>query len=110
MDPWSNGDYSRQIQEALIVVEKPPEINPPSGRVPGQVLLAISILGSRRRRNSGEFRDVAIFSGFLSRGVNIGGRRARGEPPPPQKASWRGRGWGHATWVPGWGWAPSGSP
>ena len=37
MDPWSKGDYSRHIREVLMVVEKPPEVNPPSGRVSGQV-------------------------------------------------------------------------
>src|SRR4051812_28198647 len=44
MDPWSKGDYSLHIREALMVVEKLPEINPPSVRVQGQVLLAIPIL------------------------------------------------------------------
>src|SRR4051794_20351254 len=56
MDPWSKGDYSRHIREALMVVEKLPEINPLSGRVPGQGLLMTPISESRRRRNSGENR------------------------------------------------------
>ena len=36
-----------------MVMEEPPEINPPSGRVPGKELLLILILGSRGWRNSG---------------------------------------------------------
>ena len=36
MDPWSKEDYSRNIREALMVVEKLPEVTPPSGKVPGQ--------------------------------------------------------------------------
>ena len=36
-----------------MVMERPPEVNPPSGRVPGQVLLAIPRSKSLRRRNSG---------------------------------------------------------
>src|SRR4051812_12766395 len=38
-----------------MVVEKLPEINPTSGRVTTQVRLAISILGSRQRQNTGEY-------------------------------------------------------
>jgi len=37
-----------------MVMEGPPEINPPSSRVPGQELLQIPISGSRWRRNSGK--------------------------------------------------------
>ena len=37
-----------------MMMEGPSEINPPSGRVPGQELLLIPISGSRWRRNSGE--------------------------------------------------------
>ena len=33
MDPWSKGDCSRHIREAIMVVEKTPKVNPPSGRV-----------------------------------------------------------------------------
>src|SRR4051812_8224549 len=36
-----------------MVVEKLPEVNRPSGRVPGQVRWAVSILESPRRRNRG---------------------------------------------------------
>ena len=34
MDPWSKGDYSWRNPEAIVVMEEPPEINPPSGKVP----------------------------------------------------------------------------
>src|SRR3954471_7022372 len=51
MDPWSKVNYSRHIREASITMEKLPEVNPPSGRVPGQRLLAALILKWRRRRN-----------------------------------------------------------
>ena len=56
MDPWSKGDYSRHIPATSMVVEWSPEVNPPSGRVPGQLLPAIPRLESRRRRNSGRNR------------------------------------------------------
>src|SRR3954463_5617770 len=44
MDPWSKGGYSRHIQEASMEMEGLPEVNPPSGRVPGQRLLEALIL------------------------------------------------------------------
>ena len=53
-----------------MVVEKLPEIDPPSGRVPGQGLLAIPISGSRWRWNSGEIRDT----GFLLRVSGTGSK------------------------------------
>ena len=52
MDPWSKGDYSWCIPEAIMVMERPPEVNPLSRRVPGQLLLAIPKSKSRRRRNT----------------------------------------------------------
>src|SRR4051794_35482651 len=70
MDPWSKGDYSWHIQEALMVVEKLPEINPPSGRVPGQVHRALQILESPWRRNRGEYHEKK----WLSRVSVMGGR------------------------------------
>src|SRR4051812_1568074 len=51
MDPWSKVDYSRLILEASMAMEKLPEVNPPSGRVPGHGLLAALILKRRRWRN-----------------------------------------------------------
>src|SRR3954464_15243834 len=53
MDPWSKGDYSRIIREAIMVVEKVPVMILPSGRVPGRVLQALPIWEARRRRNRG---------------------------------------------------------
>ena len=47
-------DYSRFTQEASMVVEKLPEVVPPSGRVLGRGLLVLPILEARRRRNRGE--------------------------------------------------------
>src|SRR4051812_30474780 len=61
MDPWSKGDYSRRILEAIMVVERPPEVNPPSGRVLGQIPQEIPRSESRRRRNTTSF-CVAEFS------------------------------------------------
>src|SRR4051812_33169770 len=54
MDPWSKVDYSRVIREASMAMEKLPEVDPPSDRVPGQGLLAAPILKRRRRRNRRE--------------------------------------------------------
>ena len=60
MDPWSKGDYSRRIPEAVMVMEKPPEVNPPSGRVPGQLLLVIPRSESLRRQDSGRNRVTGL--------------------------------------------------
>src|ERR1041384_3265434 len=54
MDPWSKGDYSQDIREASMVMDGLPEGIPPSGKVPGQLLLASPILKRRRRRNREE--------------------------------------------------------
>ncbi|KAE8806755.1 hypothetical protein D1007_17115 [Hordeum vulgare] len=40
-----------------MAMEKLPEVNPPSGRVPGRGLLALSISEALRQRNNGEIRD-----------------------------------------------------
>src|SRR4051812_4711011 len=50
MDPWSKGDYSWHIREASMAMDGLPEGVPPSGRVPGQLLLEAPILKRRRRR------------------------------------------------------------
>ena len=49
-DPWSKGDYSRHIREASMAMEGLPEVVPPFGGVPGQLLLAAPILKRWRRR------------------------------------------------------------
>ena len=79
------------------MMEEPPKINPPFGRVPGQELLLIPISELRRRRNSGEYRVAESSSrvsgtggkympkGGLGGGgqplAALGGRLARGCPP-----------------------------
>ena len=40
-----------------MAVEKLPEVNPPSGTVPGRGLLELPISGALRRRNDGEIHD-----------------------------------------------------
>src|SRR3954470_14102693 len=98
MDPWSKLDYSRFIREASMVVEKFPEVVPPSGRVPGRGLLVLSILEARRRRNKGEIDQKGYRLGvFASRGINRrrgaerGATRGPGGPlarPHPGRAGW----------------------
>ena len=72
MDPWSKVDYSRHIREASMAMEKLPEVNPPSGRVPGQRLLAAPILKQWRRRNREDIKK----KGSLSR-VSVTGAKYR---------------------------------
>src|SRR4051812_19863297 len=88
MDPWSKGDYSRHIPEAIMVMEGPPEVNPPSGKVLGQLLLAIPRSESRWR-NSGQNH----VTGLLSRVFGARGKyRPKGDPrgaPLAQAARWR---------------------
>src|SRR3954464_13247875 len=50
MDSWSKVEYLRHIREASMRVDGLLEVVPPSGRVPGQLLLAAPILKRRRRR------------------------------------------------------------
>src|SRR4051795_5175460 len=103
MDPWSKVDYSRFIQEASMVVEKLPEVVPPSGRVPGRGLLVLPILEARRWRNRGEIaKKGSSFGGFASR--RIYGRRgaARGLGAPLARPHPRARREG--------AWGPGGSP
>src|SRR3954462_10956185 len=84
MDPWSKVDYSRHIREALMVVEKLPEVNPPSGRVLGQVRRAVPILESPRRRNRGRYCEkgsVPRVSGTRGKYRPKGGAWVPGAPP-----------------------------
>src|SRR3954469_14371693 len=84
MDPWSKGDYSRHIREALMVVEKLPEVNRPSGRVSGQVRRDVPILESPRRQNRGRYREngsVPRVSVMRSKYRTKGGTRG-GTPHP----------------------------
>src|SRR4051812_40965572 len=84
-----------------MVVEKLPEVVPPSGRVPGRGLLVLPILEERRRRNRGEIaKKGSRFGVFASRGIN----RQRGQtwgPPGVQAPPWRGPTLGRAGRAPG---------
>src|SRR3954465_4327938 len=83
MDPWSKVDYSRHIREASMEMEGLPEVNPPSGRVPGQHLLAAPILKRRRRRNREEIgKKGSCLEGFRTRAKY----RRKGQPGGPPRA------------------------
>ena len=69
MDPWSKVDYSRHIREASMEMEGLPEVIPPSGRVPGQRLLAAPILKWRRRWYREEIGKKTLILGISSVGV-----------------------------------------
>src|ERR1041385_659263 len=86
MDPWSKVDYPRFIREASMVVEKLPEVVPPSGRVPGRGLLVLPMLEARQRRNRGEIaKKGSRHGGFTARGL-YGRRGQPGGPPGGQAA------------------------
>src|SRR4051812_20904260 len=97
MEPWSKGDYSRHIREASMAMEGLPEVIPPSGRVPWQVLLAAPILKRRRRRYREKIGNKRSILGVSSAGPKY---RPRGAPrgatrdsggytarPPPGRAT-----------------------
>src|SRR3954467_10048260 len=110
MDPWSNEYYSRFIREASVVVENPPEVVPPSGKVPGRGLLVLPILEARRRRNRGEIaKKGSVLGGFWTREIYRQSGAARG-PPEVQAASRRGPALGRAPGRVGTRWGPSGPP
>src|SRR3954468_1153321 len=77
MDPWSKGDYSRHIREASVAMDGLPEGVPPSGRVPGQLLLAAPILKRRRRRYREENGNRRSILGVSSAGTKY---RPKGAP------------------------------
>src|ERR1041385_4588582 len=84
-----------------MVVEKLPEVIPPSGTVPGRGLLVLPIFEARRRRNMWEIaKKGSVLEGFSSRGINRRKGAARGGPGAPG-APWRGQGWGRAPWLLG---------
>src|ERR1041385_6935508 len=67
-----------------MVVEKLPEVVPPSGRVPGRGLLVLPILEARRRRNIGEIaKKGSRHGGFTSQGINRRRGAARGATRGP---------------------------
>src|SRR3954467_6243869 len=99
-------DYSRFIREASMMVEKLPEVIPPSSRVPGRGLLVLPILEAQRRQNRGEIaKKGSVPEGFSSREINRRKGAARGGPGAPG-APRRGQGGGRTHWPPG----PPGSP
>ena len=67
-----------------MVVEKIPEVNPPSGRVLGRGLLVLPILEARRRRNRGGIaKKGSVLRGFGMRGKYRRRGAARGGPRGP---------------------------
>src|SRR3954467_1237038 len=93
MDPWSKGDYSWHIWESSMAMDGLPEGVPPSGRVPGQLLLAAPILKQWWRWYREENGNSRSILGVSSSGVNIGEGGHREGPQGSQEAPWRGLGW-----------------
>src|SRR4051812_39201696 len=91
-----------------MAMEKLPEMNPPSGRVPGQGLLAAPIFKRRRWLN----REQIVKKGFVLEGFVLrckyrpkgarGWTRESNPPPHPGRGPTLGR---LGPW-----WAPSGPP
>src|SRR3954463_13247228 len=80
---------------------KLPEVNPPSGWVPGRGLIALPILEARWRRNRGEIAKKGyVLRGFASRRIYRRRGAARG-PPGVQAPPRRGQTLGRARWPPG---------
>src|SRR4051794_4945117 len=67
--PMVQGDYSRHIREASLAMEGLPEVVPPFGRVPGQLLLAAPILKWRWRQYREEFGNNRSILGVSSVGA-----------------------------------------
>src|SRR4051812_37243628 len=89
MDPWVKVDYSRHIREASMGLDGLPGVVPPSGRVPGQLLLAAPILKRRRRYREETAREI-----YRRRGAFRGSTRDRGgtlacpTPGPRHQGAW----------------------
>src|SRR3954471_20230914 len=86
-----------------MVVEKLPEVVPPSGRVPGRGLLVLPILEARRRRHRGEIAKKGFVpEGFSSRGINRRKGATRGRPGAPGAPLARPGAWPRplAAWGP----------
>src|SRR3954469_20112884 len=101
MDPWSKLDYSRHIREASMEMEGLSEVVPPSGRVPGQRLLAAPILKRRWRRYREEIGKRTLILGISSERGKYRRRGAARGPPGSQAPPWRALGLGRATRAPG---------
>ena len=78
-----------------MAMEGLPEVVPPSGRVPGQLLLAAPIL-KRRRRYREENRNKRLILGVSSAGTKYRPKGAPRGPQGSQEGSRRGLGWGRA--------------
>src|ERR1041385_7700851 len=101
MDPWSKGNYSKDIREASMVMEGLPEGIPPSGRVPGQLLLAAPVLKRRRWRYRKENGNSISILGVFSAGTKYRPKGAPRGPQGSQEGARRALGWGHARDPPG---------
>src|ERR1043165_1612328 len=106
MDPWSKGDYSRHIREASMAMDGLPEGVPPSGKVPGQLLLAALIFKRRRRRyreKNGNSRSILGVSSAGAKYRPKGASRGATRQPGGQVA-WPRVGPRQApSWAPGGG-------
>src|SRR4051812_24968667 len=97
MDPWSMGDYSRHIREASMAMDGLSEGVPPSGRVPGQLLLATPILKRRRRQYREENWNSRSILGVSSAGCKYRPRGATGQLggcPARPRGPHQGPSWG----------------
>src|ERR1041385_2413994 len=90
-----------------MVVEKLPEVVPPSDRVPGRGLMVLPILEALRRQNRGEIAEKGyVLEGFGMREIYRRRGAARGGPGAPGAPLARPRGWPHQVTA----WATPGSP
>src|SRR3954466_10400095 len=101
MDPRSKVDYSWLIREASMAMEKLSEVDPPSGRVPGQGLLAAPILKRRRRRNREEIAKKGSAPRVFGGRGKYGPRGGRGGVDQEARAPPRRAPLGRATRAPG---------
>src|SRR5436309_1306253 len=100
MDPWSKVDYSWHSREASMEMEGLPEVNPLSGRVPEQRLLAAPILKRRRQQNREEIRKKGSLPRVSTMGANYRRTGAARGPPGAQVPPGRGPTPGSATRAP----------
>src|ERR1041384_8023986 len=96
MDPWSKGDYSRHIREASMAMEGLSEVVPPSGRVPGKLLLAAPILKRRRQYIEGIGKRTSIL-GVSSRGAKYRPKEGAKGATRELEGPWHGPTPGRAT-------------
>src|SRR3954462_9854062 len=107
MYPWSKVEYSRHIREASMEMEGLPKVITPSGRVPGQRLLAAPILKRQRRRYKEEIGKRTSILGVSSAGAIYRRRGQPGGPPGSEAPPWRAPALVRATRAPGPWWVPS---